>query len=408
MFRIQYVTSSNPSAIYDPQFKKIKSLFYINALSCPRIQPNLVSIPAPLCQVTNHAITFNNINWSTYGESPDYCFGSVPTYEYQLPNQWSIGGFTSTGSNWIQGGNSVIVTTDLSNGDGSTIKIRPRNNCGSNLENGQPPVQIPISRPAPTLSITGPEYICSGNQSFTINGMPSGASVQWSVSNTTEASIASGGTSPTVTISRIGSANTVITLTATVTNCTFTYTKPKDIALGILQPGPIEFTLIDFTFGKIKARIFPVPGADYYQWYKNSVLVTLPPAQGPGIQIPISRTACDIEYDISVEAVNSCGVSTQSHANAYVPCDGFYMLSPNPASNNITISSDQRKAASEQKTFSEIRIYDLAGNLKKLTKYNKVRSAGISISDLSNGIYTVEITEGGFSERKQLMIQRQD
>ncbi|MCK9404310.1 MAG: hypothetical protein M0Q26_13010 [Chitinophagaceae bacterium] len=127
VFKIDYVTSTNPSAIYLASFKKIKSLFYPNPVGssssspCQQFRVNQISITAPLCQVTNIPISVIPTNWSTFGEGNDFCWGSITTYEYQLPNGWSIGSTTSTGSNWIVGNNSVTVTSDLSTGDGMTI-----------------------------------------------------------------------------------------------------------------------------------------------------------------------------------------------------------------------------------------------------------------------------------------------
>lgn len=82
----------------DFAFKKIKSLFYNNptSQSCPGIQPNISLLTAAPCTIVNTSISFSNIKWYTYGENPDYCFGTITTYEYQLPNGWSIGTNVST------------------------------------------------------------------------------------------------------------------------------------------------------------------------------------------------------------------------------------------------------------------------------------------------------------------------
>lgn len=81
VFRVNYATTSNPNAVYDASFKRIKSLFY--ASYCTPIQLNQSQITAPPCQISNFNISFNNIQWSTAFESPALCFGSITTYEYQ-------------------------------------------------------------------------------------------------------------------------------------------------------------------------------------------------------------------------------------------------------------------------------------------------------------------------------------
>lgn len=92
----------------------MKSLFY--GTSCAPVQPNQSVLNAPRCQVSNFQISFNNVQWSTSFESPALCFGSITAYEYLLPSGWSIGANISNGSSWIVAGNSVTITSDLSNG----------------------------------------------------------------------------------------------------------------------------------------------------------------------------------------------------------------------------------------------------------------------------------------------------
>lgn len=83
------------------------------------------------------------------------------------------------------------------------------------------------------------------------------------------------------------------------------------------------------------------------------------------------------------------------------------MISPNPASGDITVSSDNSKMSSAgNKTFDEVRIYDMQGNLKKHQKFDKVKSASINISMLTNGSYLIVISDGAYKERKQLLIQK--
>lgn len=334
-------------------------------------------------------------------------FCTVTDYEYLLPAGWKLGTTTSDGSTWIGGGNSVTVTSDLSTGDGADIRIRASNRtCGSGLAVNGPVSTVRISRPAPTLSVTGNQTtICSGCETFTINGMPSGASVQWSLSNTTDAYINGCSTCSTVSVCRNSTTNTIVTLSATVSHCTFTYPPvTHDISLGITAPTSIDFQLIDPTFGKIRAITSPVTGATSYNWYINGSLNLLYHSNGATFSI---SNDCDIEYDISVEAVNACGTSSQTHANAYVPCDNYYMVSPNPASGDVTVSADQTKSAKgTNTTFGEVRLYDMQGNLKKYQKVNKVKTAKINIAGLTNGTYFVEIINGSYKERKQLLIQK--
>ncbi|MFT3946268.1 MAG: T9SS type A sorting domain-containing protein [Agriterribacter sp.] len=179
---IQY--NSNGKDVFKPEYKKVKSLFYANANNCDVIQPKftsnnapVTSFSAPLCQVSTFNITFSNIKWYTEFESPKICFGSISDYEYLLPAGWKLGNNTSNGTAWLQGTNTVTITSDLSTGHGSTILIRPKNTCGANLANGQIPAQIGIIRSAGNLTMSAsPNSIPCGSTSpvtFTINNTSS-------------------------------------------------------------------------------------------------------------------------------------------------------------------------------------------------------------------------------------------
>lgn len=135
------------------------------------------SFTAPLCQISSFSITFNKIKWHTAFEYPIYCFGSISDYEYLLPAGWKLGSATSNGTDWLQGTNTVTITSDLSTGNGSSILIRPKNTCGTNLSNGQIPAQIVVIRSSANLTMSAsPNSIPCGSTSpvtFTINNTSS-------------------------------------------------------------------------------------------------------------------------------------------------------------------------------------------------------------------------------------------
>jgi hypothetical protein len=245
---------------------------------------------------------------------------------------------------------------------------------------------------------------CTGG-TFFINNLPNGASVNWTSSNTLIATVANNNNQGIV--SRVGTANGSVRITGTITLlCGTTVTEFMDINIGVSpKPGQITFPLIDPLSGKLYASVPPVVGATSYNWYMNSTLNT--EWHGPSAHFAIPRGECDLEYDMSVEAINNCGTSTQSHANAYIPCDNYYTVSPNPAANDVIVSLDNNKTQSmENKTFDEVRIYDIQGNLKKYQKFNKIKIAKINIAGLTNGSYFIEIYSGTYKEQHQLLIQK--
>lgn len=249
-----------------------------------------------------------------------------------------------------------------------------------------------IQQPTSTIS-------CSGNISLT---NPNCLPATWSITSG-PATISSGQGTNTIQVQASGSGT--VHLVATAGN----YTSEIDFNVSYvsLQPGPINFILIDPYLGKIQAEVDPVPGATSYNWYKNGVSV-IPDGHGSFIQFSIPRGVCDVEYDIAVEAVNGCGISPRSHGNAYVPpCDFAFSISPNPASNSINVSPDANSSQlSTNNTIDEIRIYDIQGTLKKYQKFNKAVSATINTQGLNNGSYFIEITSGTYQEKHQLIIQQ--
>jgi hypothetical protein len=245
----------------------------------------------------------------------------------------------------------------------------------------------------PTCGAVDYTYLITGNPGVTFAS--NGLQALTTTSTTVNVAISGGSSLNTINAKANypgshSSANSAATLTA-----------------GAPQAGPITFLLIDPVMGKIQAIVDPVPGATSYNWYKNGVLIIVPVNHGNLIQFPITRDLCDMEYDISVEVVNNCGTSARTHANAYAPCDPGFVVSPNPASGTVTVSSVENKLqSSETNTIQEVRIYDWQGTLKKYQKFPKIKRANMNIAELPNGNYFIEIINGSKSEKHQLIIQK--
>ena len=117
-FHIAYSGSS-----FDPVFTKVKSLFNGH---CSVISNSTIS--APLCQTTGIPYSFTALQWKN--NSTSACFGTISTYDYQLPANWKLNGISSTGSNWLHGSNSVTFTPDA--GTGGVILVHATNaNCSA-------------------------------------------------------------------------------------------------------------------------------------------------------------------------------------------------------------------------------------------------------------------------------------
>ena len=248
--------------------------------------------------------------------------------------------------------------------------------------------------------------LCSGTRIFSVKNIP-GATYSW----THSATVTPVGPTNTsnLTVQRNGSSNGAAWAQVQITTpCSGTSATSRiDFTVGLpAQPGSITERLVDYYQGKLQLEIAAVPGATSYRWYKDGVLQTT--SYGTFIQMPITQDLCNIGYGIEVEALNGCGTSPKRYQGVYVPCDeSYFILSPNPASSDVTVSSNQTKTQSAQnQAIDEIRIFDFQGNLKKHQKFDKVKTARINIATLNNGTYFVEVTNGNYKERHQLLIQK--
>jgi hypothetical protein len=120
---------------------------------------------------------------------------------------------------------------------------------------------------------------------------------------------------------------------------------------------------------------------------------------------------------LRVTATNGCGSSEKVYAFKTVSCAmrqmsavSQFTVSPNPASTVAIVSvvdnRDKTIRKQEASNFSEIRIYDALGKMRKYQKFNKARSASINLSGLNNGIYIVEISSATHKEKHRLLIQK--
>ena len=271
---------------------------------------------------------------------------------------------------------------------------------------------------APTLSIAGQNYICSGTADYTINGTPSGATVEWTSSNPAEAAIVSQNNLQTITVKRVGTSNTTATLTAYVTHCASVYPATYNISLGTPKPGPIEVALVDLAIGRIQAIIEAVPGASYYNWYKNNIIHDT--YHGTFAQIPITKNKCNAEYSISVEAVNNCGKSLKTYKNVIIPpCNNMYSQSPNVSSDIAEKSSDQAFSifpnpsagnlsisAVRNNLIREIKIIDKLGNILKIFSFNDSKTVDLNLRDLELGTYVIIVSDGYKMESKQIVLNQ--
>jgi len=395
------------------EFKKIKSLFYgpCSPVSTP------ATVTAAPCQVVSIPINFSAVQWKTELEPfSTACYGSISTYEYQLPANWSLNGTPSTGNNWIIANNSVTVISDANTG--GVIKVRPSNNCGTGLSNNSPISTISILRPKPPVTFTSTNPICN-NATYTAANIPSVfTNVNWTTSPAGLVSLGSPNASTTA-INKLTTGVGTINFNITAPGCsTFSYNTQEITGIPELIVGaPTNIT--DLSIQALSNDCYlPIErytaiggtGATTYKWYYRRL---------PNFPFTLKQSGSSNAYDVTggipgscidiqlkVEASNACNANTpilytmttdQCRCTKEEALNGFRLTSVTPNPSSSTIQIDLLASYNTKKELKEIRlikIIDKIGNTKKEITGNKLRKMLLNISDLKSDVYTISIFDG--------------
>lgn len=232
--------------------------------------------------------------------------------------------------------------------------------------------------------------------------MPSGAAVQWSIVGS-GASISGCSTCTTVSVCRNTSTNTIISLKATVLDCSFTYTKEYSIVLG--KPPIPTIQYVTYYGSDVGLGALIIPDA-VYNWYEGGVLTEA--GGGPSY---VTTVACGSSRFVQVEAVNACGVSPKAGKGLSGQCGGSsqMLVSPNPANDNITVSLLEGGSQLKNKTSKaifEIAVLDKMGNVKIMKKYKgDISPINLYIGTLKPDIYIIKVFDSKQWLTQQLVVE---
>ena len=275
------------------------------------------------------------------------------------------------------------------------------------------------------MSISGPNNFCTTSSSYTISGLPTGATVTWSANPSGAVTL---DCNPCNSQTLTKNYDATVNLTATIINTCGVGGTPVTISKNMIAAGFPPFigpTGADTAWPNSNYYYYahlPLgypPVSDYY-WEVPSGWTIL---SGQGTNTLYVRTGTAggaVEVDVT-----ACGITRPVYkyveigSGSWWPDGGggdVYMrqstrLSPNPADNFVTISMGNHnsiKTGKEANTFfSAVTIYDITGAVKKRLRYPAgTRQTRLNTSDLGTGTYIVEITDGRQVERQQLVIQR--
>lgn len=353
---------------------------------------------------------------------PITCGTTTPqTFTVSNPNnvqnitsyEWNLG---SSSNGWLYNGSAApqnISTTS------NSITLTP--DCASTLSNVSVTVRVnnqdyktyncSVSMTSPNMSIDGGSSFCSGtSSSYSISGLTCDGTVTWSASPSGIVTINSPSSTQT-TLTKI--TNGEIVLTATITTAcsgsnivvqktvdvgtpgvdgvaTNTYYVDDTFAL-VLYPDAYNLACTNY-FVNTDMHITGATSTATWSKISSSGGTVIWTASNNNLHLEIKSTGGTALFQIT--ASNSCGNTVQEYEWLASDCSGEYALaykvSPNPASDNIQVSSKDKS-----NTIQEIRITDQTGTLKKRFVYDtKLNSVQINISSLPLGVYYLQIFDG--------------
>lgn len=266
------------------------------------------------------------------------------------------------------------------------------------------------------VTLTGPSLICSTGTTFTVNNLPASCTVTWSSSSNLYRVSSAGNTA---VFKATGSGAGWVQATLLYCNGYSTPLPASTVTVGSPRTDPIS---INFNVPpkRFTASIESVPTATSYKWYLDGVLKYNDLRTDAIFQRQLQN--CGHIYNVDVYTVNACGTSAVRHAEVSEdPCYKGFTISPNPASDNITITIDtpentllqssvETDALMDSSRFIStssytISIIDSFGAVKSILRKTGTSNL-VPINILSNGIYIVEINDGSKVFRQQLVVKR--
>jgi len=298
-----------------------------------------------------------------------------------------------------------------------------------------------------TYTITGINPICTSAQ-YSINNLPGGTTVKWfgqQPYSTPTLGFNTTTSNPTTVSYLTGpSFNTLIYAALNVPGTGCVLTPVKSVHVG--GPSSVSLTgiqLVPYPYYGITANVVTDAPAPYY-WYIDGVLKKTTTSTSSDV---VTAGQCGVQHYFQVGVTNGCGSQLKTLPYYFTNTCGMgaFVMAPNPAVNQVAVSALSPASAKGQQSIEEeeisvtknntrsidfnsiqskedlinnktifrqkdivqIKIYDVAGLLRKSIRYgSNTHQVNINIADLNAGIYFVEVFDGVRSERKKLIVQK--
>jgi hypothetical protein len=262
-------------------------------------------------------------------------------------------------------------------------------------------------------AISGPNTICSSNATFNIANAPAGSTVTWNKS--TNITYVSGQSTPSYIVKMGTKGNGFVTATVSTTACGSVPQLQKNVRVGGYLntdypiTGPSNACKNQYLFYSTNS----LPGATNYVWAWPSSWQYV---YGQGTNgIDVKTTAYSTTGMMSVRVANICdaGGSPAVKYTNVGSCGSFSMSTyPNPAVDELIIETEmiepetatERLSKNSVKNFS-IKLRDSHGDLQK-KQSTRTGKIVLSVADLKEGIYYIEIVTPETTFLKQVQIKR--
>ena len=287
-------------------------------------------------------------------------------------------------------------------------------NIGAATYNTSNSAVVTVSPPAYT--ITGPPRVCAGTTAnYSINA-PAGSTVNWVVSPAGIVTTPNPSTGLSTTLNKVADGTCTLTANVSTNGCA---SVPFNITLNTSSAG--ASSVITWTRSTLCNNGFQTWNltADYtrgsnWMWSVGSL-------SGTNSQILIfnptgSQTLADVRGygSIKLNYTDVCGLATQDGVSVFTTCSPTFLVAPNPAQDNVTVTIDDvAQSQSLAKTTEvsansiyKIRVTDRMGAVRKLLEYKTpIKSTKISINNLEAGIYSISIFDGTQWGTQELIIK---
>jgi hypothetical protein len=291
------------------------------------------------------------------------------------------------------------------------------------------------------ITVQGSATLCN-NETYSIQNAPAGAIYDWSINNTSVATISGANNQATVTVNRLADGQVTLRCDMLFPNGGSLFVT-RDLIIGkpTFQSGDYSYqgnsypllidwnadgtalnptcnlytTFVNMDFkgnnSTVWTRLFSIPASPAPSWSQN------------GDSMNFYSFSINQINSFRVAASNGCGVTVYNFSfksnncsTTGDPCGSIFQVSPIPANDMLKIEmkpapcSFQASTAAKQAPtgLKKIRIIDIYGATKFMQSLsgNKTDSYNISLPSLKAGVYVLELIHTYGNERKTIVINQ--